>query len=407
MELLHQNLRYLCDETRMLTGITAAYGTPTQSECCRYGRAQELELHPSGYFESAIRPLTEDSIYDLASLTKLFTCVLAMMLVEHGRLSLEEDIFSIDKRFEHLRGVRLGDVLCFRAHLQTPGRIDTAPDRGEALQRLFQVARAESPRIRLYSDINAMVAKYVIEAKTNLPFFEALKKYILSPAGLDHTYAHVPESLRHHCLCYNYEHRIAKQTYTMRTDTQLGMPHDPKAALLSPSGEDLCGHAGLFSTSADMIRFAQALLGGKLLRIDTLSRIGVNRTGMDYGDGTHRQYLGYLCFTKHPNQHLSEVPVWTQEPCIGLSGFTGNHIVLDPNKQRFVLFLGNRCHGRVSNIVPPEGVTLDRYGLNPDGTGSIQWPDGRFVPSSAKYVYFKDARLHAPIADRMTRLGWL
>lgn len=91
----------------------------------------------------------------------------------------------------------------------------------------------------------------------------------------------------------------------------------------------------------------------------------------------------------------------------GISGFTGNHLSIDPNRRCFVLFLGNRCHGRVSNIQMDEGKTLSDYGLSADGTGLLPWPDGRKVPSSARYVYFKDALLNNPIHSRMQSLGWL
>lgn len=407
METLLSNMRYLCDETHMLTGISVAYGTPHESERCLCGRAQEITLSENGTFIPAVRVLHANSIYDLASLSKLFTSVMAMILVQQGQLSLDETVGSIDSRFTHLQHVTVADVLSFRVSLQTPGRLDDAPDRQEALRRLFDVHTAPLPRIRLYSDINAMVVKYIIEQKTGLAFSDALARYVFSPAGLTETFSVVPGPLKDRCVCYNYEHRIAGDTYTLRTDTTLASPHDPKAAMLSQGGRDLCGHAGLFSTQADMIRFAQALLSGELLRPELLMQIGQNRTGISYGDGTHRQYLGYLCFTKHPNQYLSEVPAWMSEVSIGLSGFTGNHLSLDPIKKRFVLFLGNRCHGRVSHIVPKPGASLADYGLPENGVGSVAWPDGRLVPSSVRYVHFKDEYLHAPIADRMRRIGWL
>lgn len=404
---LLQNMRYLCDDTHMLTGITAAYGTPQMHETILYGRAQEMMLTTDGTFAPAVRPLDAQSIYDLASLTKLFTCILTMQLVELGRLSLDENIASIDSRFIHLHDVSVFDVLSFRVSLQTPGRIDRAPCREEALRRLFEVQPGPLPRIRLYSDINAMVMKYVIEQKTGMPFYDALQKHIFAPIGLEHTYSSVPEAQRMHCVCYNYEHRIFADAHILRTDTPPGTPHDPKAALLSMDGCDLCGHAGLFSTCADMIRFAQALLRGELLRPETLLEIGTNRTGLDYGDGTYRQYLGFLCFTKHPYQYLSEVPEWMSDRALGLSGFTGNHLSIDPVTKRFVLFLGNRCHGRVSNIQPAPGGSLSDYGVSDRGIGWVPWPDGRQVPSSARYVHFKDERLHAPIKQRMQALGWL
>ena len=405
-ERLKDNMRFLCDESRMLTGVTVAYGTPVHSEWTQYGRAQELTRTGSGFLP-AVRPLQPDTIYDLASLTKLFTAVVTLALVESGRLSLDEFVGQIDPRFAGLRHVTVGDVLGFRVSLQTPGRIDAAPSREAGLSRLFAMSVCPTPAIRIYSDMNAMAIKYIIEAKTGMSLFEAIRTWILTPAGMQETFAVVPEALRSRCVCYNYEHRIEGDNWILRTDVPCGAPHDPKALLLSDGGRDLCGHAGLFSTRKDMVRFAQALLSGELLRPETLCEIGVNRTGFSHGDGTYRQYLGYLCFSKHPLQRLSEVPHWMGARSIGLSGFTGNHLSLDPDAGRFVLFLGNRCHGRVSHIVPPEGKDLSAYGLDARGVGLVRWSDGRLVPSSAKYVYFKDEMLHAPIESRMRALGWL
>ena len=405
MNRLLSNMHFLCDETRMLTGIVAAYGTSTKSEHVLYGRAQEMTLK-DGQFMPCVRPLTQESIFDLASLTKLFTSVMTMILVERGLLSLEERIGAIDARFIHLKDVSVFDTLCYRVCLQTPGRIDDAGDRSEGLLRLFSAAPVPSPAVRIYSDINAMVMKYVIESKTGMAFFDAIRRFILSPAGMQETYALVPEDKRSRCLCYNYEHRIVRDRYILRTDTEPGIPHDPKAMLLGSHG-DLCGHAGLFSTRADMIRFAQALLRSELISRQSLQEIATNRTGQYNADGTYRQPLGFLCFTKHPNQHLSEVPAHMGAHALGISGFTGNHLVLDPELDCFEVFLGNRCHCRVSHITPPTGIELSSYGLDEIGAGLVPWPDGRKVPSSAKYVYQKDACLHEPIVQRMHQLGWL
>ena len=406
MDSLLANMRFLCDEAQMLSGICVAYGTPTESESALYGCARRIERRGTAFIP-AKQPLAADSLCDLASLTKLFTAVLTMMLVEQKRLSLDETVGDIDARFVHLTSVRVGDVLGFCVSLQTDGRIDEAPDREEGLRRLFATRVVSTPPVRVYSDINAMIMKYVLEAKTGRPLGDAFAEYILAPAGMHETFACVPAALQSRCVCYNYEHRIQRSRYVLRCDTPPGTPHDPKALLLSQGGRDLCGHAGLFSTCGDMIRFAQALLGGELIRHESLLAIGTNRTGKPNADGTHRQYLGYLCFAKHPNQHLSEVPEWMGPRSIGLSGFTGNHLSIDPQLARFVLFLGNRCHGKVSHIVPTSGKSLCDYALSKDGTGLVPWPDGRFVPSSARYVYFKDDRLHAPIAARMRALGWL
>ncbi len=406
MQHLLDSMRFLCDETRMLSGLTVVYGTSRESESALYGRAQEVMLE-NGQFVPCERPLEARSICDLASLTKLFTSVMTMILVERGALHLDEHVGEIDARFAHLGDVTVFDTLCYRVCLQTPGRIDDAPSREEGLLRLFDVRVAPSPAVRIYSDINAMVIKYVIEAKTGLPFYDALRTFILAPAGMCETYAAVPESEKSRCVCYNYEHRIAGDRYILRTDTPPGTPHDPKALLLSEGGRDLCGHAGLFSTRQDMARFAQALLRGELISRASLEAIATDRTLRRNADGTYRQPLGFLCFTRHPEQRLSEVPAYMGAHALGISGFTGNHLALDPELDCFEVFLGNRCHARVSHITPPEGVPLAYYGLDEKGAGLVPWPDGRKVPTSAKYVYLKDAYLHEPIAQRMRDLGWL
>ena len=406
MQTILSGMRYLCDESRMLSGLTVAYGTKDESESLSFGRAQEVQLE-SGRFIPCLRAIDDESTYDLASLTKLFTCVAAMLLVERGKLNLSERIAQIDPRFEHLKDVTLHDVMCYRASLQTPGRIDDAPDRDEGLRRLFAVKNAPLPPVRIYSDINAMVVKYAVEARMGLAFYDALREMIFEPLGMTKTWAAVPESLKGSCLDYNYEHRIVRDRYILRTDVSAGTAHDPKARLLSKDGQDLCGHAGLFSTRQDMVRFAQALLGGRLLSRETLKDIGTDRTGQRHADGTYRQPLGLLCFTRHPDQRLSEVPAYTAEHAFGLSGFTGNHIVIDVQQGIFELFLGNRCHARVSHITPPEGMSFADYGLDERGAGQIAWPDGRQIPTSARYVYLKDALLHDPIVSRMKTLGWL
>jgi len=406
VEQLLSNMHILCEEMHMLSGLSVSYGTPVQSESVLLGSAQEVERVNDSY-TPCLRPLSQDSLFDLASLTKLMTAVLTLRLVERGILDLSEYIGLIDRRFIHLKNATVFDILSYRVSLKTPGRIDEADDREEGLRRLFAVEICECPAIRVYSDINAMVIKYVLEAKCGMPFGEALAHYLFHPIGMIDTHAIVPSEKLHRCVCYNFEHRIAKDAYCVRSNISPGSPHDPKAQALSLGGRDLCGHAGVFSTQSDMIRFAQSLLRGEVIRKESLLTIGTNYTGKPNGDGTWRQYLGFLCFSKHPYQHLSEIPEWMQERSIGLSGFTGNHISIDPIKERFVLFLGNRCHNRVSNIIPSAGKTFVDYGIREDGVGQILWPDGRHVYSSAKYVYFKDSLLHAPIKARMQSLGWL
>ena len=403
---LEDSLRWLCDETRMLCSLSVSYGTAAASETLRRGLAQEVTL-TDGAPVPRQRPISPDSLYDLASLTKFFAGVMAMLLVQAGKLSLSEKVGVIDPRFVNMKDTTVFDLLCYRVSPQTAGRMDDGCSREEALRRLFGAVPAQPPAVRVYSDMNAMIAKYVIEAKTGLPYVEALRRFIFEPCGMTETFGAVPEALLPRCVCTNVEYQILSGEYRLRTEIPAGMPNDPKASLLCMGGRDLCGHAGLFSTERDMIRFCQALLGGELLTRESLLTIGTDYTGRDNGDGTRRQSLGLLCFTRHPNQVLSELPAWAGPHAIGLSGFTGNHLVLDPEAGVFELFLGNRVHNRVSRIVLRRGETLADYGLDARGAGLIRWPDGSRVPCSAQYIHQKDRCLHDPARERMQALGWM
>jgi CubicO group peptidase (beta-lactamase class C family) len=396
----------LVEHMRMLTGVAAAYGTKDVFDKASIGNIQEVAW-VDGAFVPCVRPIREDTLYDLASLTKLFTLISVMQLIERGRLSFKDSVGKIDPRFSHLKQASIRDVLCYEAVLKTPQRIDEQPDREAALKQVFATEVSPVEPARLYSDMNALVLKYVVEAAGGMNFFEYIQQNILTPAGMTETYARIPPERIKDCACYNYEYRILKDKYVLRTDAPIGTPHDPKARILSDKGRDLCGHAGLFSTLNDMVRLSQAFLSQKLLSMESLLEIGVNRTGRISADGSYRQYLGYLCFVKSPAQRFSEVPQWMGSRAFGLSGFTGNHIAIDPEAGVFDLFLGNRCHNRVSVIQPPDGKDIACYGLTPEGEGVVEWTDGRKVRSSYLYIHQKDKKLHGPIREHMKELGWL
>ena len=339
----------------------------------------------------------EDSVFDLASLTKLFTGLCALRLKEEGLLEISRPVLSYEPRFAALKGVTVEQVMAFTAELKTPGRIDACATREEALSCLFGTYSTGAPQGRHYSDIPSMVLKYVIEAAAGMPFMDCVKKIVLEPAGMAETWSKVPERRLKDCQVYDPEYRIMNGQRTERTGLVPGVPHDPKAAVIQAGTEDLCGHAGLFSTAADMARFCRAVLEEKIVSRESLREMAVNRTGRLKEDGTHTQYLGYQCYVRHPNQYFSEIPRYMGRQAFGNAGFTGNHLSVDPEHGSYVFFLGNRVKGRLTMAVPEAGKGLTDYGLEADGSGKIAWGD-KMIPSSVKYVHQKDEHLHKAIA---------
>ena len=343
----------------------------------------------------------ENSVFDLASLTKLFTGLCALKLKEDGLLEFGRPVFSYDPRFTALKDVTVGELMGFAVELRTPGRVDACATREEALDCLFGSYSVGSPKGRAYSDIPSMVIKYVLEAAARAPFMDCVREMILEPAGMTETWAKVPEDRIADCQDYDREHRIENGKYILREGLKPGVPHDPKAEVLQGDTGDLCGHAGLFSTVPDMIRFCRAVLDRKIVGEESLREIAVNRTGRLRPDGTYTQFLGLQCYVRHPVQYWSEIPVYMGRSAFGIGGFTGNHVSVDPQRDLFTIFLGNRVRNRLTVLVPEEGKGLTDYGLKADGSGMFRWTDGEVIPSSVKWVHQKDAHLHRAVAETL------
>ena len=113
------------------------------------------------------------------------------------------------------------------------------------------------------------------------------------------------------------------------------------------------------------------------------------------------QFLGIQCYVRHPDQYYSEIPNYMGHKAFGIGGFTGNHVSVDPERNAFAVFLGNRVLNRLTVLVPEEGKDLADYGLNPDGSGFFRWKDGEVIPSSVLYVHQKDAHFHRAAAEAL------
>ena len=381
---LLEGLRFFTRDTAILEGVSAA---------CGAGNRTALAM------DGAVR---EDSVFDLASVTKLFTGLCTMKLNEEGLLDPGRPVFSYDPRFRFLKETTVWDLMTFAVTVRTPVRLDRCADRESAVEALFASTAAPHEDVRrIYSDIPAMILKYVLEAAAGMPFMDCVRKLVLEPAGMTETWALVPSERLKDCQCYDREHRIENGQWILREGWKAGVPHDPKAAVLQGDTGDLCGHAGLFSTRGDVIRFCRAVLDRKIVGEESLREMAVNRTGRRRANGAWTQFLGIQCYVRHPDQYYSEIPRYMGHRAFGIGGFTGNHVSVDPERNIFAVFLGNRVLNRLTVLVPEEGKGLTDYGLNPDGSGCFRWRDGEVIPSSVKYVHQKDGHFHKAIAETM------
>ena len=386
--MLLQAIRYFTEEARSLACMSAVCGTRDAVHTALGGVAS-----PDG------QPVTVDSVFDLASLSKLFTGLTAMRLRAAGKLDLQAPVPRYAPQFSFLQDITVGQVLGFEVSLQTPERIDRQPDPKAAEAMLF-ACRPAPNGLKAYSDIHAMAARYILEGAADEPLMTLVERELLRPLGMGETWCRVPEAARSRCVSNDREHRIEDENWIVREGVSAGTVHDPKARAMAPDGEVFCGHAGLFSTVGDMTKLCQGILRGQVLSADDLKEMARNRTGRRLPNGAWTQHLGLLCYVRHPVQYNSEVPSYMSGETIALSGFVGNHIAIDPQRGIFEFYLGSRVMNRLTVLLPPSGKTIEDYGLAPDGTGSVLWPGEGEVISSVDFVHLKDAHYH-PIVEKI------
>lgn len=389
--MLSQAVQYFTQESRSLACMSVVCGD-----------RDAVHAALGGVADLDGRPVAADSVFDLASLSKLFTGFTALRLRAAGKLDFDAPVTRYAPQFAHLEGVTVGQVLGFEIGLRTPERVDAQPNAQAAEAALF-ACQPFPNGVKAYSDIHAMAARYILEGAADEAMMTLVERELLRPLGMGETWCRVPDSARPRCVSHDREHRIAGGCWLVREGVAPGTVHDPKARAMAPHGEAFCGHAGLFSTAGDMTRLCRGILRGDVLSAADLREMARNRTGRPLPDGGWTQHLGLMCYVRHPVQRHSEVPVYMSDETIALSGFVGNHMAVDPRRGIFEFYLGSRVMNRLTVLTPPPEKTLTDYGLAPDGTGVIDWPGEGQVVSSVDFVHLKDAHYHPVVAEEM---GW-
>ena len=123
----------------MAPGMVMCYETPKYSETIILGNKKEIIMTDKGDFVSKIEKMEENTIFDLASITKIFTSFSILLLEQRGNLSIYDEVIKYDPRFKNLKGITLFDLLTFQVPLKTTKRIDGVKSREEAEELLFSI----------------------------------------------------------------------------------------------------------------------------------------------------------------------------------------------------------------------------------------------------------------------------
>jgi uncharacterized protein YbbC (DUF1343 family)/CubicO group peptidase (beta-lactamase class C family) len=312
----------------------------------------------------AREPATLDTVYDVASLTKVVaTAPSVMILVEEGKVRLGDPVVRYIPEFGAGGGdrakVTVEQLLLHRAGLVPDdpiGLYTGTPE--EIFARKYKEPLANPPGEKfVYSDVGYEVLGELIRKVSGKTLDQFAQERIFAPLGMRDTgFRRLPplppgegrggageraDALR----------RIAP-TEQREGRWMRGEVHDPRAYALG----GVAGHAGLFSTADDLARFCRMLLaGGSLGEARVLSPLGVEALTRPrfLGDGDVRA-LGFDMATGYARNRGELFP----EGSYGHTGWTGTSLWIDPSSKTFVVFLSNRVHpdgkgdvGRLRGIV--------------------------------------------------------
>ena len=382
-------------------GLMITYGTKQFRETLIAGENREVSLDATGKIVDDMNPMLLDTIFDIASITKLFTSISILKLEELGLISLDDKVTKYVPGFRGIDGVTVFDLLTFQVPLKTK-RIDQLSDYEEAKKALLDIQIDSNPNVaRPYSDMGAMVLKYVIENASGQKYSDFLDYYVLKPLGVEGIYSSVKDNKkllkRVAATGYDYRYGISAsgtEELTMNKSVSQGDVYDAKARMLSEDG--LAGHAGLFATTDSMYKLGRALMNGSILKPSTVNSIAQNRTGRilsTEGEGkiNYSQFLGSLVYSKHPVLNSSEVHHALSGSTIGMSGWTGMQLTIDPVNEVTSFLASNRSHNRVTSIDPliAKNVLVDSRGRR-----LVKIEDGTEKIDSTGFVYQRDKLSH-------------
>ena len=292
--------------------------------------------------EPTVERATVDTIYDLASLTKVTATAIAVaILVERGEINYDDPVAKYFPDFAQngKESITIRDCLTHISGLTPDNSIKDyiGFNREEILANICKLGLRTKPREAFaYSDVGLIVCGLIVEKVTGVSEDEFVRKNIYLPLGMvDTGYNPTAEQ----------KARTAPAEKRTPEDAEWikGEVHDPRAYEM----EGVAGHAGNFSTAPDLAVLSSMLLGKgtytpasgiepiQIMKEETFNMmtepLGVPRGIRSRGWDKRSPYSGNRGALMSPQ-------------AIGHSGFTGTSIWIDPGTNLFVVFLGNRLH---------------------------------------------------------------
>ena len=282
--------------------------------------------------EPTREPMTANTIFDLASLTKcIATTTSIMKLVQEGRIRLNDPVAAYLPEFAQngKQDITVRELLTHYSGL-APDLDLSAPWQGRdtAFNMAMQQTPANPPGSRfVYSDINFEVLGFLVEKVSGMSLNEYAERTVFQPLGLKHTRFLPPDE---------WKPLIAPTQYDENGIMLRGVVHDPTARRMG----GVAGHAGLFSTADDLAIFAEEILhGSRILSRDTIEKM---TTPEQSANAASLRGFGWDIDSPFSSNRGELLPVGS----FGHTGFTGTSIWMDPVTDTYIILLANAVHPR-------------------------------------------------------------
>ena len=294
-------------------------------------------------------PMTEDTVFDLASLTKvLATAPAVMRLYEQGRFRLNDPVAEYLPAFaaNGKQDITIRQLLTHYSGLPPDVSLeDPWEGKEEGLRRAFASTPVTAPGAQFrYSDINFIVLGALVEKLSGLTLDQYQQQYLAQPLGVEHMRFLPPESWRSHIAPTQYDHGVMLR----------GVVHDPTSRRMG----GVAGHAGLFSTAGDVAIYAQNLLDRLAGRPShfPLQQLTLEKmtTPAQPATGTALRGLGWDIESPFSSNRGELFPVGS----FGHTGFTGTSIWMDQTSDTYVVFMSNAVYPN-----GPTGINAIRGGV--------------------------------------------
>jgi len=276
--------------------------------------------------------MTVDTIFDLASLTKVVATTTAVMqLVQKGQIRVNEPVAKYIAEFAEngKEEITIRELLTHFSGL--PQDLDLSQP-WEGREAGLRMAYAEKPIYApgsrfLYSDVNFIVLGALVERVSGMSLQDYCEKNIFVPLKMTRTRFLPPAS---------WLPKIAPTQYDEHDKMLRGVVHDPTVRRMG----GVAGQAGLFSTADDLAKFAQALLGGSTI----LSPLMVEKMTTPQQPPTSEVLRGFGWDIDSPysSNRGDLLPVGS----FGHTGFTGTSLWIDPTTRTYIIVLTNAVHPR-------------------------------------------------------------